>query len=147
MEKRGGGPRILIVDDDASIRGLLRVIAERTGILADEASDGVHALELLDRNPYDVVLLDLAMPRVNGFDVIERLRSKIRRPAVIVLTALSRPNFRDIDPSVVHCVIRKPFDLELVMTLILSAATALYERREQHARQSALRDQPPEIRP
>ena len=147
MEKRVGGPRILIVDDDASIRGLLRVIAERTGILADEASDGIHAIELLDRNPYDVVLLDLAMPQVNGFDVIERLRSKIRRPVVIVLTALSRPNFRDIDPSVVHCVIRKPFDLDLVMTLIMSVATALYERRDQHARQSALRDQPPEVRP
>jgi DNA-binding response OmpR family regulator len=147
MEKRGGGPRILIVDDDASIRGLLSVIAGRTGILADEASDGIHALELLDRNPYDVVLLDLAMPRVNGFDVIERLRSKIRRPAVIVLTALGGPNFRDLDPSIVHCVIRKPFDLDLVMTLILSTATAFYERREQHARLSALRDQQPEARP
>jgi DNA-binding response OmpR family regulator len=147
MEKRAGGPRILIVDDDASIRGLLSVIAGRTGILADEASDGVHAIELLDRHPYDVVLLDLAMPRINGFDVIERLRSKIRRPAVIVLTALSRPVFGDLDPSIVHCVIRKPFEVDLVMTLILSAATALYERRDQHARQSALRDQQPEARP
>lgn len=124
-------PRILIVDDAASIRGLLRVIAGRTGMRADEAADGAHALELLDRNLYDVVLLDLAMPRVSGFDVIDRLRQKARRPAVIVLSALSRHSFGELDPSIVHCVIRKPFDLDLLTSLVVSTATALWERRKQ----------------
>ena len=123
----GPGPRILIVDDDPSIRGLVRVIAQRAGVLADEASDGVHCLELLDRNRYDLIVLDLAMPRLNGFDVVERLRSRIRRPAVIVLTALSRSAFLDLDSDVVHCVLRKPFDVELLMTLIVATATGIYD--------------------
>jgi len=141
------GPRILIADDDASIRGLLRVIAQRAGLHADEAANGAVALDLLDHNVYDVALIDLAMPHVNGFDLVDLLRHKSRRPVVIVLTALSRSGFRDLDPAVVHCVVRKPFDLDLLITLIVSAATALYERREQQARLTAFRDQPPEVRP
>ena len=139
------GPRILIADDDASIRGLLRVIAERNGLHADEAPNGVEALDLMDRYVYDVVLLDLSMPHVNGFDLIDLLRHKSRRPAVIVLTALSRSSFRDLDPAVVHCVIRKPFDLDLLMTLVVSAANALYDRRQKGLHPS-LREQPPEAR-
>jgi DNA-binding response OmpR family regulator len=136
----------LIADDDASIRGLLRVIAQRNALHADEAPNGVEALDLIDRNAYDVVLLDLAMPQVNGFDLIDRLRHKSRRPAVIVLTALSQSSFQDLDPAVVHCVIRKPFDLDLLMTLTVSAANALYERREQLARRAQERDRLPEAR-
>ena len=139
------GPRILIADDDASIRGLLRVIAKRNALQADEAPNGVEALDLIDRNAYDVVLLDLAMPQVNGFDLIDRLRPKSRRPAVIVLTALSRISFLDLDPAVVHCVIRKPFDVDLLMALIVSVANALYERREK-ALHASRREQLPEAR-
>jgi DNA-binding response OmpR family regulator len=139
------GPRLLIADDDASIRGLLRVIAQRNALHADEASNGVDALDLLDRNVYDVVLLDLSMPHLNGFDLIDLLRHKSRRPAVIVLTALSRSSFRDLDPAVVHCVIRKPFDVDLLMTLIVSAANALYDRREK-AVPASWREPPPEAR-
>jgi len=139
-------PRILIADDDASIRGLLRVIAERAGILADEASNGADALELLDRNIYDVLLLDLAMPRVNGFDLIERVRHNSRRPAIIVLSALSRQALGELDPSIVHCIVRKPFDVDLLMALIVSAATALWQRREQTARHGAASERGPEAR-
>ena len=140
------GPRVLIADDDASIRGLLRVIAQRNALHADEAPNGVEALDLIDRNVYDVVLLDLAMPHLNGFDLIDLLHHKSRRPAVIVLTALSRSSFLGLDPAVVHCVIRKPFDVDLLMTLIVSAANALYERREQLARRAQERDRLPEAR-
>jgi len=139
-------PRILIADDDASIRGLLRVIAERSGILADEAANGADALELLDRNTYDVLLLDLAMPWVNGFDLIERVRHSTRRPVIIVLSAFSRHAFGELDPSIVHCIVRKPFDVDLLMALIVSAATALWQRREQAARHGAASDRAPEAR-
>lgn len=139
-------PRILIADDDASIRGLLRVIAERSGILADQAANGSDALELLDRHTYDVLLLDLAMPWVNGFDLIERVRHNERRPAIIVLSAFSRDALAELDPSIVHCVVRKPFDVDLLMALIVSAATALWQRREHNARQGAASDRSAEAR-
>jgi len=145
MERPATGPRILIVDDDAAIRGLLRVVAERSGVRSDEAANGAHARELLERSPYDLVLLDLAMPSVNGFDLIDSLGGRPRRPAVFVLTALERHDFARLDPDVVHCVIRKPFDLELVATLIVATATALYEQRVRQSRPPSL-DQP-EARP
>lgn len=144
--KRLSSPRILIADDDASIRGLLRVIAERSGVLADEAANGADALELLDRNTYDLLLLDLAMPWVNGFDLIERVRHKARRPAIIVLSAFSRQALGELDPSIVQCIVRKPFDVDLLMALIVSAATALWQRREQTARNGAASEQASEAR-
>ena len=134
--------RILIVDDDAAIRGLLRVVAERARVQADEASDGVRALELLSAHSYDIVLLDLSMPRLNGFDFIERLRHKSVRPAVIVLSALDRVNFTDLDPSVVHCILRKPFDLDLLMAMIVSISETMQKQRlaapEQRAAEARL---------
>ena len=143
------GPRILIVDDDPAVRGLLHVIARRCGVLADEAADGRQCLELLDSNSYDVVLLDLAMPWINGFDVIESLRGKPLRPAVIVITALTRWNFVGIEPGVVHCILRKPFDLDMAGVLIASAATVMYERRTlqraQRVSSTASRKPPEEV--
>ena len=71
-----GGKRLLIVDDDAAQRMATR---QKLGPLAldtalDEAGDGVRALELLGRQAYDVVLLDLNMPGVDGYAVVERIR-------------------------------------------------------------------------
>ena len=143
---RVSDPRILIVDDDSSIRGLLRVIAQRAGILADEATDGVHCIELLESRNYDLIVLDLAMPRLNGFDVVEHLRGRRPRPAVIALTALGRSSFVDLDPEVVHCILRKPFDVDLLMSLIVTTATGIHEARRTRSI-SASRDDKPEARP
>ena len=144
---RASEPRILIVDDDSSIRGLLRVIAQRAGIVADEATDGVHCLELLDRRDYDLIVLDLAMPRLNGFDVIDRLRRRRPRPAVVVLTALGRSAFMDLDAEVVHCILRKPFDVDLLVSLIVTTAAGIHAARRSRSAASAGRDDKPEARP
>lgn len=122
-------PRILIVDDEAAVRGLLRVIAQRCGLIADEASDGYQCIELLEKNTYDVILLDLAMPWVNGLEVIEYIKRKDIHPAVIVLTAMTRWSFAGIDPDVVHCILRKPCDVELLSAVLYGAANAMFERR------------------
>ena len=123
-------PRILIVDDEAPVRGLLRVIAQRSGLIADEAGNGFECLELLGRNTYDVILLDLAMPWMNGLEVIEYLKRKDSHPAVIVLTAMTKWNFAGIDPEVVHCILRKPCDVDLLSSMLCAAAKAMFERRK-----------------
>jgi len=122
-------PRILIVDDDGSIRTLLSVVAARAGVSADVAADGVEAMRRIEEGDYDLIVLDLSMPRMNGFDLIERLRERKPRPAVIVLTALSRRDFLDLDPEVVHCIVRKPFDLNTFMALFVATATDVHEAR------------------
>ena len=80
-------PRILIVDDDSSIRTLLSVVATRAGVESDVASDGLEAIEKMKAAEYDLIVLDLSMPRMNGFDLVRELRNHRFRPAVIVLTA------------------------------------------------------------
>lgn len=124
-------PRILIVDDDSSIRSLLSVVAARAGVAAEVASDGLEAMQKLEANSYDLIVLDLSMPRMNGHDLISHLRDRRPRPAVIVLTALPTMQFIDLDPQVVHCIVRKPFDLNTFMALFVATATDMCEARRQ----------------
>lgn len=114
---------ILIADDDAAILGLLTVIARRSGFEPDTARDGIEAIRKIEANDYSVVFLDLMMPRLNGYEVIKRLRNMKRRPAVIVATAMNYN--KSLDPDVVHLVLRKPFDVEVVGALINDAAINL----------------------
>ena len=123
-------PRILIVDDDSSIRTLLSVVATRAGVESDVAIDGVEALAKITDTRYDVIVLDLQMPRMNGFDLIRELRGIAPRPAVIVLTALPATHHVILDPSVVHCIVRKPFDLGTFMALFVATATDVCASRE-----------------
>ena len=68
-------PLLLLVDDDAQIRQLLAEIGHREGFEVQEAADGSVALEMLNRRHMDLVLLDLHMPRVNGLEVLRRVRA------------------------------------------------------------------------
>jgi len=97
---------------------------------ADVAVDGLEAREKIAARQYDVIVLDLQMPRMNGFDLIRELRGINPRPAVIVLTALPTTHHVILDPSVVHCVVRKPFDLGTFMALFVATATDVCASRD-----------------
>lgn len=125
-----GEKRILIVDDDDAIRALLTTVLRRRGFLIDTARNGVEAVERLRSCRYLVMLLDLMMPLVSGWDVIDVLKHEPPevRPLVIVLTAGPEP--RDLPTSVVAATIRKPFDIELLIDTIAGCATSLAERSQ-----------------
>ena len=78
--------KILIVDDDAHIRTLVRTYAEAEGYGCEEASGGEEALESAHTGNYDLILLDVMMPGMDGFEVLSRLRRDSDTP-VIMLTA------------------------------------------------------------
>jgi DNA-binding NtrC family response regulator len=78
---------ILIVDDDASVRTLLRTIIARAGHGVVEVEDGKAAVDELGSRPFDVVITDLMMPRADGFEVLRRSRQIQPRTPVIMLTA------------------------------------------------------------
>lgn len=85
--QKGGVPpkRVLVVDDDDQVIDLVRQLLGESPYVLDVATDGVAALAAVERQPPDVILLDLMLPRLDGFGVIEHLRS--HRIPIIVLTA------------------------------------------------------------
>jgi DNA-binding response OmpR family regulator len=119
--------RILIVDDDDTIRALVVTVLRRRGYRLDTARNGVEAMEKLIACRYALVILDLMMPRMSGYEVLEKLsgQPEVTRPLVLVLTAgLER---RPFDRSFVIGTIHKPFDIELLVDTVggcLSAAEA-----------------------
>ncbi len=91
----GGPASILVVDDDDTIRGLMLTTLEREGVDLREAADGVEAIARIAERRPDVILLDLEMPVLDGFGVLDKLREdyETRSIPVIVLTA------RDVTPG------------------------------------------------
>jgi type IV pilus assembly protein PilB len=85
------GDKILIADDDAQMRRLIRSVLQREGFDVVEAADGLDALDAVERGGVGLVVLDLDMPRLDGLGVLEELRAQMRTAAlpVIVLTAQS----------------------------------------------------------
>jgi CheY-like chemotaxis protein len=82
--------RVLVVDDEEDLRVLLRNQLEQAGYeVAGEATDGIEALALCDREQPDAVILDLLMPRMNGFETIPKLRTKHPRIGIIAYTAVA----------------------------------------------------------
>src|SRR5699024_4487617 len=79
-------PRILVVDDEERIRRLIRMYLEKEGYIIEEAEQGREALDLALDNDYDVILLDIMMPEMDGIDVCQELRTEKSTP-VIMLTA------------------------------------------------------------
>ncbi len=85
----GSKGTVLLVDDEDSLRMVMRDLLERDGWLVREAADGVQALDAVDRHAPDIVLLDLNLPGMDGYAVLDNLRSRgaTRGIPVIVLTA------------------------------------------------------------
>jgi DNA-binding response OmpR family regulator len=114
--------KILIADDDPPLRGLLRLVAARAGFDVDTASNGAEALEKIRANHYTVAVIDLMMPWMSGYDVIEHLAEMPERPAVVVVTALNDARLARLDSSVVSSILRKPFDIEMLSAVLTELA-------------------------
>lgn len=78
--------KVLIVDDEEMIRAVLREYVEFEGGEADEAQDGMEAVQLCREKDYDVVLMDVMMPRLDGFSAVKEIR-KYKQTPVIMLSA------------------------------------------------------------
>jgi len=119
-----------VVDDDHAIRALLLTVLRRRGFPVDTARHGGEALAKLERCRYAVILLDLMMPRVSGWEVLQELskHAQEKRPIVIVMTAGTEP--REVDPRLVAGTIRKPFDVELLVDMVTASVATLGDREQ-----------------
>ena len=122
-------PRVLVADDDPSIRQLVGTIVRREKLQFDQAADGAEAIQLLKRNRYAVLLVDLMMPRVDGFGVIQHLLENPPpyKPVVLVVTAYADQKFKEVDADIVAGVIRKPFEVADLGDIVKRCVTGFME--------------------
>ncbi|HET6278804.1 MAG TPA: response regulator, partial [Candidatus Polarisedimenticolia bacterium] len=122
---------ILIVDDEKNIRATLGRGLRLEGFATLEAGDGEEALQRIDSESVDLVLLDLQMPVLDGFEFLERLRAAGRSLPVVVLTAHG-----SIDRAVravrlgAHDFIEKPPAMERILLTIANALGHTHLRNE-----------------
>ena len=113
------GKRVLVIDDEESLRDLLQLALREGGYAVETARDGLDGLEQLKSKKFDLVLLDVWMPRMNGLQMLTELQQLPAPPRVIMMTADHTPE------TLLHTIresayqyIGKPFTLESMMELV-----------------------------
>lgn len=114
--------RVLVVDDEPAIRRLLHTSLSAEGHQVEEAADGQSALSLLGRNAIDVLVLDLGLPGMDGFEVIRRLREQGSSVPIIVLSSRADEagKVRALDMGADDFV-TKPFGVDELLARIRAA--------------------------
>ena len=126
--------RILVVEDDAELRGLFRRVLEKNGYEALEAADGQQALDLLDQHFIDLIISDVMMPVMDGYELVRSLREAEIAIPVLMITA--RDAFDDMRQGFVSGTddyMVKPVNVnEMVLRVgaLLRRAQMISERRE-----------------
>lgn len=120
--------RILVVDDDESILRFVAIVLRREQYDVDTARGGRDALSKIELTKYDVVVLDLMMPEVSGFDVLKELA--VRNPrikCVVIMSAASRFDVANsVNPNV-FAALSKPFEIGALITAVRGCIDAACE--------------------
>lgn len=115
--------RVLIVDDDANVRTILATALGLKALSVDQATNGREAIEMLREHTYTAVLLDLMMPHVDGFGVLDAIKTDLPDPPVVlIVTGASRELIERLDTQRIHGVVRKPFDPVEVASIVAAIA-------------------------
>jgi CheY-like chemotaxis protein len=122
----GRRPRVLVIDDDASVREVVRYLLEAFGYECHTAADGPSGLARFVEGDWDLVLTDLEMPEMSGCQVIEAIRQRAPTMPVVIITAFSDPGVMRQASEWGVPVIAKPFPMATLQTVV---ARALYKRR------------------
>jgi CheY-like chemotaxis protein len=115
------GRRILVADDDAPIRDLYIQVAARIGVEADVVSSGREVISALKSRKYELALMDLNMPRLSGWEVLDFLRSRydVRPSKLFIITGFTDQQISAADKDIVTAVLYKPVASEELRTLVL----------------------------
>jgi DNA-binding NtrC family response regulator len=130
--------KILVVDDDKNLRKVIRKELSENGFDADEAESGVKAQGLLEKEEYDVLILDLTMPGVGGMEVLKKVKQSELLTEVIILTGNATvPTAVEAMKLGAYDYLTKPFKMEELEAVIRKA----FERKELLSENLALRMQ------
>ena len=122
---------ILIVEDDMDIQELLREFLKEAGYDVMAASDGIEAMDLFAKNKFDLILLDIMLPKIDGFGVCELIRKQSQVP-IIMLTALGgeEEQIRGLDLQV-DDYITKPFSVPILIRKIAAVLRRSSQTQEE----------------
>ena len=138
---------ILVVDDDPDIRSLIRLTLESYGFQVREAADGLHALEALEEHAPDGMVLDLMMPRMDGYGVLRAMRQRELAASTRVLILTCKTEERDFVKGWelgADGYQTKPFDttdlVDTLSELLRTAPETLLQRRQAELQKAELLD-------
>ena len=111
--------RALLIDDDEGVRSVIHDIVTSFGYVTDAAPNGPEGLALFEKNLYDVVLTDLLMPGMTGWEVLQALRRMDPKIPVVIVTGANiwADDYRILQPAV--ALVRKPVDMRILETALL----------------------------
>lgn len=124
--------RILIVEDDLDIQELLQEFLQEAGYIAETACDGVEAISMFTEFSYDLILLDIMLPKINGYNVCELIRKQSQIP-IIMLTALGseEEQIRGLDLQA-DDYITKPFSVPILLRKIAAVFRRTKSNDDKH---------------
>ena len=125
-------PRALVVDDDRAVRRLASLVLERDGFTVVSAAGGRAAIELSERWEFDVVLLDVQMPGIDGWAVMAALCEQPQRPSAVVMSGHARE--AEALRRGASALLRKPFS---PWELLAAMRQAVDERSQRQAEEAA----------
>jgi len=119
---------ILIVDDDTELSDGLRIVLERQGYRVLQARDGQQGKSLIYQHRPDLVILDMMMPRMGGYPVLEHFRDKTDAPPIIMITANEGSRHKAYAEYLgVKDYIRKPFAMERLLESVERGLAGQFE--------------------
>lgn len=111
--------RILIVEDDKNISGLICDILEGVKYEVEQAFDGLSALEKLKKNKYDLVLLDIMIPKLSGYQVATQIHGLPNSPKIIIVTSRDFDEDKDVVKNVgAKAFLSKPFSQDEILGVV-----------------------------
>ena len=119
--------KILLAEDEIDLNNVITRYLKKNGYSVDSVLDGEEALDYLEYGEYDLVILDIMMPKVNGFEVIKKLRDKGNHTSVLMLTARDSADdkVKGLDLGADDYIV-KPFDFNELMARIRAVVRRKY---------------------
>jgi CheY-like chemotaxis protein len=117
-------PRALVIDDDPGVREVIRYLFQDFGFECETAADGPSGLARFDEGGWDLVLTDLGMPEMSGWEVVEAIRRQSRTTPIVLITGLIGPEVIRRSGELGLPVVPKPFRSEVLRAAVARALEA-----------------------
>jgi len=112
---------VLVVDDEKYIRKILIKIARQKGFDVAEASDGLEAINILNTTHFDIVISDIKMPELNGFELIKKVKEEHQNTKVLIISGYGKEiSKKEVQGCGADCYITKPFKNKEIARALVS---------------------------